>query len=334
MIAFDKEEIVDSLGLVPFGNQGWLSNNEDCPFCHKPKKWGVLMDGDANIFHCWKCSTKTSLYNFLKELGRLDLVRTEYVKSNKSTLMVVGEQPTKLEREELPEVTLPIKLQPLINDPYLDSRNFLPMHYKEFEPSFTDYFMESRLKNYIIFKIKQNGIPVAWLARSRRTKEWHIENLKYCKEQGLRPTLRYRNSECDFTKILGGMDTVQDGVENLIIVEGLFDKVNVDYRLCIDQLGTEFGCCFTFGKSLSNEQIELICSKHPKKVTLMYDEDAREENKSYALKLSHHVKTVIASITVPGKDPGDLSLKELWDTLENEYAPINYYTQKLVKKIG
>lgn len=333
MISFDREEIIDSLGLKPFGNQGWLSNNEECPFCHKAKKWGVLINGDSNIFHCWKCSTKTSLFNFLKELGRLDLVRNHYVKSNKSKIMVVGEYKEKEERKELPEITLPLRLQPLKDDEYLNSRHFLKCHYDEFEPSFTDYFMESKLKNYIIFKIKQNGVPVAWLARSRRSKAWHIENLKYCKEQGLRPTLRYRNSECDFTKILGGLDTVPNGVENLIIVEGLFDKVNVDYQLCSDINNKEYGCCFTFGNSLSNEQIDLICSKNPKKVILIYDDDAREENKTYALKLSHYVKTVIASITVPGKDPGDLSLKELLDTLDNEYSPINYYTQKLIRKI-
>lgn len=56
--------------------------------------------------------------------------------------------------------------------------------------------------------------------------------MERAKETGTKPHLRYENSiGTNFTKILGGFDELSSSVKDVIIVEGLFDKVGIDNLL-------------------------------------------------------------------------------------------------------
>ena len=219
---YDKEQIIVDFGLKPFGSQGWMTNKGmECPYCGKSGKWGIIFnDTGIATFHCWKCPRKVSLYEFLKKLGRTDLAKKTYTvkpdEIDKCPKLVSNDEDKPLwvqeeelvKEEDLKPVSLPLRLKPLVNDSYLNNRGFREEHYKQFEPSYTDTPLEPKLKNFIIFKMKVDGVCVAWWARSRYTKEWHKENLEAYKRHEADLVLRYRNSENNFQDLLGGCDEI------------------------------------------------------------------------------------------------------------------------------
>lgn len=335
MIRIDIDEVKSELDLKRFGTLGWLTNKDQpCAFCGRKGKWGVFLKPEGGgVFHCWYCDSKKSLFEYLKAIDRLDLINSNYEASVKSKLTaLVSEQDSEDVNEQVKKVSLPKKLEPLVHDPYLDSRGFLDYHYKEFEPSITNFFLEKNLENYIIFKLKMNGEVVAWLARSRYSKEWHAEDLKKAKETGRKPKLRYENSRTDFTKIIGGYDHITDKTETVILVEGIFDSVGID-RLLETPEDESVRCCFTFGNSISKEQINLLTQKKSlRNIILMYDEDALLPSKSAGLTLSKHFNTYIAHLTRSGIDPNDMDIDYLIEILDNLEDPINFYVNKLPKR--
>lgn len=331
MIRIDEEEVKAAFGLRMFGSQGWLSNkNMDCPYCGKSKKWGVLLNPHGGVFHCWKCGSKKPLKDFLDKVGRKDLIRMEYQNSLSVKLTPLkDEEEENGENEELPEVKLPLRLERLKSDPYLDERGFKPYHYALFEPSETKSILEKDLKNYIIFKMKMDDKLVGWLGRSRYSKEWHKRDLERAKETGTKPHLRYENSiGTNFTKILGGYNELSPTVKDVIIVEGLFDKVGIDNLLRLWDC-RDLKCVFTFGNSISKEQISYLERKGIENVILMYDDATVEESKSAGLMLAKSFNTKIAYLYKPGIDPGDMDIDYLEDVLDNLYDPINFYVSKI-----
>lgn len=325
----DREEIIKELQLKPFGAQGFYNNKDtSCPYCYegqkkKNQKWGIVFtQNNSMIFHCFRCHTKVNAYDFLKKIDRLDLIRSTYENSIKSNLTPLIDEQEEEEEKELSEVKLPFRLKPLQHDDYLDGRGFKQKHYEEFEPSFTNSPLESSLKNYIVFKMKKNDQVVGWLARSRHTKEWHDQNLKKAKEKGIKPLLRYENSKTDFTKILGAYNSIDTKV--VIIVEGLFDYINVDNFLEKTELNSCLSCVFTFGNSISKEQMRMLKEKGVENVILMYDPDKPEQLKSAALLLSKSFETKIALLEDSKIDPGDATEEQLLKSLENLVDPINF----------
>lgn len=333
MIRIDEEEVKAALGLRLFGSQGWLtSKSMECPYCGKSKKWGVLLNVHGGVFHCWKCGSKKPIKAFLEAIGRKDLIRMEYQNSVGTKLTPLKEEAeVEEETEELPEARLPLRLERLKDDPYLEERGFRSYHYARFEPSETKSILEKDLKNYIIFKMKMDDRVVGWLGRSRYSKEWHQRDLERAKETGSKPHLRYENSSgTNFTRILGGYDELTPTVKEVIIVEGLFDKVGIDNLLRLWDCN-DLKCVFTFGKSISKEQISYLEKKGVERAILMYDDATVEESKSAGMMLASRFKTKIAYLYKPGVDPGDMDMDYLDDVLSNLYDPINFYVSKIKK---
>lgn len=333
MIRIDEEEVKTALGLRIFGSQGWLtSKGTECPYCGKTGKWGLLINVHGGVFHCWKCGSKKPLKDFLDKIGRKDLIRMEYNNSISTKLTPLKNEDEEEDvMEELQEVKLPLRLERLKNDPYLDERGFRGYHYAQFEPSETNSILEKDLKNYIIFKIKMDGRLVGWLGRSRHSKEWHKKDLERAKETGTKPHLRYENSTgTNFTKLLGGYDELTPNTKEVIIVEGLFDKIGIDNLLKLWDT-EELKCVFTFGNSISKEQISYLENKGIESVILMYDDNTVEESKSAGLMLANKFNTKIAYLNRPGVDPGDMDMDYLEEILDNLYDPINFYSSKIRK---
>lgn len=341
---YDKERIISEFNLSPFGAQGWLTNKDmPCPFCGKMGKWGVIFNQDGRAtFHCWKCPRKVSVFEFLKKLGRLDLTKRSYsVKLNEledcpkigelqvehSKWMDSDDSETK---QELKPVVLPLRIKPLVDDPYLDSRGFKKEHYEEFEPSYTDTPLEPKLKNFIIFKMKVDGVCVAWWARSRYSKEWHKHNLEAYKRHEEDLVLRYRNSENNFQDLLGACDGLIEGkTETVILVEGIFDYIGICNLLSLKDKDW-LKCCFTFGNSIGNGQIDMLLKKKIKNIILLYDYGTIKESKEAALRMRDLFESVwVAAIRTPGVDPGNISIEELTEVLENVEDPLNFYLGKL-----
>ena len=341
---YDKERIISEFNLSPFGAQGWLTNKDmPCPFCGKMGKWGVIFNQDGRAtFHCWKCPRKVSVFEFLKKLGRLDLTKRSYsVKLNElEDCPKIGELQVEHSKwmdsdeskakQELKPVVLPLRIKPLVDDPYLDSRGFKKEHYEEFEPSYTDTPLEPKLKNFIIFKMKVDGVCVAWWARSRYSKEWHKENLEAYKRHEADLVLRYRNSENNFQDLLGACDGLIEGkTETVILVEGIFDYIGICNLLSLKEKDW-LKCCFTFGNSIGNGQIDMLLKKKIKNIILLYDYGTIKESKEAALRMRDLFESVwVAAIRTPGVDPGNISIEELTEVLENVEDPLNFYLGKL-----
>lgn len=333
MFRVDKDEVVQELNLKPFGSAGWFSDKDSpCPYCDKGKKWGIHFNdiGSNGTFHCFKCGTKTTLRNFLAKIQRLDLAKVDYENSVKASKLVPLVEEKEDEKSfDLEECKLPRKLEYIDNEPYLDNRGFKKRYYNQFKPAITRFFLEKKLHDKFIFQFTMKGKTVAWLARSKKSKEWHEQNLKNFKEGKEKLVLRYENSTDGFAKVIGGYDLITDKTDTLIIVEGLFDYVSVDDKLHLYE-SQEIKCVFTFGNNIGTHQIELLRQKPSvRNVILMYDPDKPDMVKSAALTLQKYFNVAIAELKDKTKDPGDATQEELIEALDNPIEPINYFTKNL-----
>jgi 5S rRNA maturation endonuclease (ribonuclease M5) len=337
MFRIDKDELISELSLTPNGSAGWLTNKDEvCPFCGKGgKKWGIHFNdaGNNGVFFCFKCGHKTNLKNFLEKINRLDLAKINYensVKISKLTPLIKEKDEGNENPIELTECKLPRKLEYLKEDEYLNNRGFNKRYYKEFKPAITNFFLDKKLRDKIIFQFTMNGKTTAWLARSKKSKEWHEKNLKAFKEGKEKLVLRYENSTDGFSRVLGGYDNITDTTDTIIIVEGLFDYISVDDKLHLYE-SDEIKCIFTFGNNMGTEQIKLLRLKRSvRNIILLYDPDKPEMIKSTALTLQKYFNIGIACLKDKKKDPGDASQEELLEALDEIMEPINFYTNNLV----
>lgn len=326
----DKDEIKSELDLRPFGQKGWWKCHSVCPYCGKGEKNAILFTDKSAIFHCFKCGTKTNIVRYLETIGRKDLIHYDYtIKTGEKMIMLEDDREEELD-EKQHQTHLPIGLRLLDDDEYLNKRHFLRSHYKEFEPSYTESSLEPILSKYeyIVFKLKDGDNVIAWLARTRFSKKWHKENLKRYK-QGQDPlVLRYRNSEDGFSHVVGGINFVGEKTKWVILVEGLFDKVNVDYNLNLIK-GDEVACCFTFGKKISPQQVKRLKETSVSNVVLLYDEDAMKESKENAFYLSRYFNTLVCRIKDKDIDPGNMTRDYLHRTLSQATDPQNFYLNNI-----
>lgn len=333
----DKHKVRQELELRPFGQKGWMKTKSKCPFCGDSDKWGILFVDNGGVFHCFKgsCDTKTSIFNYLKEIHREDLIDFEKTVSKNAVIKSINEvieekNNTEIKQEISKKVlNLPYKTKLIKQDNYLDNRGFLPEHYELFKPCYTESFLEKRLHNYLIFQIFNKGELVSWLARSKRSKEWHKENLKKAKTGEEQLTLRYINSDnTDFGNILGGLDNITDKTEVVILVEGMFDSVGVDSKLNLF-IDEKIRSCFTFGNKISDNQIALIREKkNVKTVILFYDLGTIQQMKQYSMKLSRYFETFVA-VCRSENDPGDMPVSEMNEILDNLQTPSQFYLNNL-----
>ena len=72
------DKVKSELELRSFGQKGWLSNKDiSCPDCGRKGKFGIKFVNKSGLVHCFYCDYSTSIYNFLKSIGRLDLTTNE-----------------------------------------------------------------------------------------------------------------------------------------------------------------------------------------------------------------------------------------------------------------
>jgi len=328
----NKEKTIDDLGLTFFGGKGWMRSPDlVCTECGKAGKFGILFSEETGVVHCFKCGHSDSLVKFLKSISKSDLIIYETEISLTKKLKTISRD--QYEPKELPEVKLPKGFKHITNDEYLRERGFESYQYEQFEVGVTNHFLEKRLHNYLIFVIKQNRRTVGWLARSRQTKEWHEENLRQNKEEGVKLHPRYLNSSgTDFDHILGGVDELTDNTHTVIAVEGLFDKTNISNILKTNEY-EELKVLFTFGNKFSEPQIYELRKSNVKTIYLMYDEGTIQQSKQYSMELSKYFEVFVCYIDDPKIDPGNMDKNYLSKILDNAENYLYFYTSKINSKI-
>lgn len=319
---FNKEQIVKELKLKSFGSKGWYKGNTSCPECGKVDKFGIYFTEDSGICHCFYDGFKTSLYNYLKLINRRDLLNQDnYTIEQKTSLTPLKKT---LEQNEKKEVKLPLGFKRIKHDKYLEKRGFTESDYDKFGVGVAE--LDPRTENKIVFQIINNNELVGWIARSREIKEWHKENLLRSKEGLEDLVLRYRNSDNDFSEILGGLDDITNKTFTVILVEGLMDKANVDRLMELDK-SEDIKCCYTFGSDISEKQVELLLKKeNVKEVILFYDNNTINQVKSGGARLMLYYDVRVWVIDEENLDPGSCTLRKLYDIWMNcEQSFLNFF---------
>jgi len=334
-LKYYQKELVTILKLRPTGQKGWFGGT--CPFCGRPDKFGIVFDSlykgkivtSFNCFHS-NCGKRGGLYTLLKHLGRLDLFQfKDRAPIYQDKVLKKFSELNKLDEInlDLEEVSLPVGFKRIEYDEYLENRNFLSSQYDRYEVGITT--IVKLLNNYLIFPIKENGKILGYVARLKKSKK-EIDSYNEKAVLLNKPLLRrYRNTKgVDFSKLLMGYDEIGVNTTTVILVEGPFDKFNVDKLLDLDNQ-EEIKCNATFGSKISDEQIIKLKLKKVSNIILLYDAEAIKSTKKAAQSLASSFNTNIGVITEENKDPGELTGDELFMVLENLISFSEYFLTKL-----
>ena len=238
----DKDEIINHFRLEKSGQKGWFIAEEPCPYCGKGEgHLSLILEGFGG-FICQKCKEKGSLYKILSEIGRLDLINYNNIKSLDRVEDKVSISKDKKEEEidyKLPIIKPPLGFRRLERDEYLEGRGFTKEDFDYFQIGHTK--LDHKLnKDYVIFMVfDPKGELVGYVGRSRKSKEEiaRINEKRKAKalEKGEKKYfkyLRWVNSGGDFGKMIIGCDQIIPGVTKTILaVEGITDKQNIDKLL-------------------------------------------------------------------------------------------------------
>jgi len=316
----------------------------ECPYCGEDE-FGISL-GENHLFRCFRgkhCGAVGNIFTLLKYLGRTELLSDEDYYKETDVFGPLGKNVLNKGafgvNLDLPNVSSPAGWRRVKSHKYLEGRGFTKAQFDKYEVGVTNLLR--KYKDYVIFLIRQDGFIKGYVSRSTKSKqeidainkEVKEYNLDKPKEEHRSPLIRYSNStDTDFSKIVYGIDEVVPRVTTtIIIVEGLLDKVNLEIiapELFEDK---KIVVCCTWGKKISEYQIEKIKSKKIKKVILMYDPDAVNDSKQFGFELDHEIDTVEIGF-LKDKDPGDLNAEEFIEVLNNLSNPVQFSQNSLQKR--
>lgn len=329
---FNKEDVLDALPNCSRRSTPKNFYMFDCPYCGKERHAGITFETEGKwkypSFNCFKCDESGSIFKLLKFLDRLDLIdgtlRYDHDEKIENRIGAMANDEVDL---NMPEVALPVGFKRVKDHWYLRARGFTDHQFDKYHVGTTTIYR--KLRDYVIFLIKQDGKTVGYVARStwyEEDIEEHNENL----DEGDYKHLKYLNTPgVDFSKALFGYDEITDQTHSVILVEGITDKFNVERKLRLDE-DEAMVCCCTFGKKVSLEQRKRLALKNVSFVILMYDPDAIEDSKRYALELDKMFDVRVAFCR--DRDPGDMSFEEISEAISNSETPHNFNLNKVQKK--
>lgn len=303
--------------------------NANCPWCNHREFYVSLKDN--HLWQCFRkkhCGEQGNIFKLLEKLGRFDLYNIkEDIKWHSMLHNSLEKENIELDLD-IPEKKLPIGFKRVFNDEYLLTRGFNQDDFNHYLIGTTK--LDVKFLNYVIFVIFQDHKIVGHIGRYKGTKS-EIEAIE--KRTG-KTLLRYRNSDSDFSKILLGYDgLVKDETKTVIIVEGLFDKKNIDDKLNL-KVNKELKCCATFKCAVSDEQILRLQNKGIENLIILYDPDVINSIRDQAMNLTSYFNVKIGYIESVNerneqKDPAELTYEEVITTLNKLYLPLDFYTKKV-----
>ena len=329
----DTEKFIEEFQLKNFGVKGWKNSKLiSCPHCGKDyTKFGILLLKNGGVYKCFRCDIKGSIFKLLRFLERKDLIIGEdddriFTYKEKLDLLLKIENKNEID-VNVPTINLPIGFTRIFENDYLTSRGWTKDDFNKIEVGVSDF---PRFRERLIFLLREDSKLVGYLSRSTKSKVWHENNIKNFKEGKEKLVLRYDNSKTEFEKILGGIDDIIEGeTDTVIIVEGLFDKVNVDRVLNLNN-SSKIKCVCSFGCHFSLIQSYKLYERGIKNIILMFDSKTIRQTKSVSLMLSNYFNIFISELK-GDKDPGEMNLYDFDMALTNLITPINFFVERLEK---
>lgn len=271
---------------------------------------------------CKKCSHQGNLKAFLKGVNKLHLLDGEQV--DRKQIKPLHDRialPTEEVSESDLKIRLPIGFKTTSYNShnkyseYLLKRGFTKEDFLMYQPGYTN--LKTKFIDYVIIPVYTSYILGGYVGR-------YI---------GRDPEKRrYENSKTHFADLLFGYDEITKNTHTIILVEGIFDKINVNK--CLDLYNNDaIKVCCTFGKKLSNNQIKLLQKTSVANVAMFYDSyDAVNEMKKFG-NLASSYFTVYATYYDTPKDPGSMQKAEVIQCLQ-ALQPIDVFIRNKVQKGG
>ena len=276
-----------------------------CPWCNKSLHFYI--NRKTQMFDCKKCGVSGGIYKLLKFTDRLYLLggvtvkKEESIKSIRQIEQEVVEESN--EAKLLPSISMPAGYRVFnkINE-YLKNRGITMKDIRHWK--FGETRILSRYMGYVLIPIYDNGEIRGYIGRYGAKK---IPDGK----------LRYSNSlHTDFSCLLFGYDDIVKGeTDTVIITEGLFDAIAVTKKLNLFADNSVRAVC-TFGKKISQTQIQKLINKEIRNVILLYDYDALKEIKHYSAVLDEYFNTKVA-VALNKKDIDECSSEEVIEVFNN-----------------
>lgn len=307
--------------------RGWMTGI-NCPVCGRADKFGVKFNHESNrknhvSLNCFhgSCNFKGTEFTLFKHFNKLHLLyEGEFIGSKE----IVNTQLKMLE-EVMPDINVPDRYPPFgfkrtYESVYLNSRGYTPQCYQNSVIGFTK--LDMILCNYVIFLCYESGTNKGYVSRLT----WNSEQIdNYTQRTGKVPA-KYLNEAVEFSKMLYGIDDITENTKEVILVEGITDKHNVDRLLNLHQ-SEEIKCLACFGKKVSREQIIKLWNfgQNIAKIILFFDANTVNSCKLYSRELSLWFPEIkIAYLDNEDIDPGNIKLDHLKEVLSNLHSPDQY----------
>lgn len=307
--------------------KGWISGVV-CPSCGKSEKFGIKFNQEVDrkshvSFNCFRgsCQFHGSEYDLFKLFNKLHILyEGEFIGSKEQV-----DAQLKLLEDVMPDISVPIRHLPFgfkrtYDNTYLNGRGYLPYQYETNVIGTTRLL--SKLRDYVLFLCYEDGENRGYVSRLMLSKE-EIDRIE--QKTGFK-TPKYLNEAVDFGKMLYGIDEITENTKEVILVEGITDKHNVD-RLLQLHLSEEVKCIACFGKKVSQEQILKLWSKgkNVTKIILLFDANTINSSKTYSRALSIWFSEIkLAFLDNEEVDPGNIEKEELNHVLSNLHSPDQY----------
>lgn len=274
----------------------------NCPYCAEngkksDKKRHLYVNSKKERFICFRCGERGTLKKILQKFGiefeeeqihTLDDLRREIMNLSVQNYEIKVELPD----DEMSTVEFPCDTRPIIKNS--DAYNYL-VTVRKFDESvitrysmvYGDYFYSKRI---FIPTFSKSGRMVYWVARSYFANEGVP---RYVTPNGV-------HKACLFNfHYAKQFDTI-------IICEGVFSSIAAGKNAIA-----------SFGKSMTNEQKQLLLSKNFEEYIVSYDGDARKEAVEVAQFLKNSTDSKVSVVNLKhGDDPDSVGRKNYERLLE------------------
>lgn len=276
-----------------------------CPVCLEGR-YHCSISLLKSVYTCWICSDRGDYSKLISKLKGISYDEASEIINAKSQLkQLLEERDLKLvsqDKKEFTIVSLPHHTRPFFSENSCIWQRFALGFIKNKYDLCLDEIIDAQLmycyhgeyKNRIIVPVFKNNKLISFLGRT-----WDTNCDK-----------RYMNAKGTYIKnTLYNIDNIKKNQNLLVVVEGVFDAIKVGLNRAVA----------TFGTEITDEQKKLLIELRPKKLVVMTDNDADPNTNNSVNKkaqelvdyLSAFMNTQLIKIPYIGKDPADLSKKDI-----------------------